>query len=116
MSLKRIGFFSAVIIAIFIINSLIHSIYTLWQKRDLLDKAQQQLTQEKKQNHLLKRKLAMATQPQFGEEQARDKLFLGKPGEGVVLIPQQYEHASPSAAPLQKDTKPNWQQWWNVFF
>jgi|SRR5579885_430045 len=116
MWLKRIGFFIIVIVCLFIINGLFHAISSLWQKQDLLISAQKQLAQEKKQNQQLKKQLAVVTQQQFVEEEARDKLFLAKPGEGVVIVPQQYLQVRPSATPVPRDTRPNWKKWWDMFF
>jgi cell division protein FtsB len=116
MSVKKIVFLGVVIASIFVINSLVHSIYNLWQKNDLVVKTKQDLEKEKKENQTLKKKLGQVTRPQFVEEEARNKLFLAKPGEGIIMIPTDYQHASPSAAPKPPDTRPNWQQWWETFF
>jgi cell division protein FtsB len=116
MSVKKVVFFGIVLASFFVINSLVHSIYNLWQKNDLVVKAKQDLEKEKKENKTLKKKLDTVKQPQFVEEEARNKLFLAKPGEGIIVIPTNYQHASPSATPPPPDTRPNWQQWWHVFF
>jgi cell division protein FtsB len=115
MTLKKIVFFGIIIASFFIMNSLIHSIYTLWQKNTLMTQAQAELEKEKKENQTLKKKLSEAKKTQFVEEEARNNLFLAKPGEGVLVIPSQYLHASPSAKKIA-DIRPNWQKWWDVFF
>ena len=116
MSVKKIVFFAIVLASIFVINSFIHSIYNLWQKNDLVVKAKQDLEKEKKENRMLKKKLATVKQPQFVEEEARNKLFLAKPGEGIIMIPTDYDRASRSANIKPTDTRPNWQKWWDTFF
>src|SRR5258707_748019 len=108
MKLKKIGFFAIIFISAIIINNLVHSIYTLWQKKALISQSAQELSREEKRNQDLKKQLALAGKPEFIEEQARDKLFLVKPGEGVIVMPSQYIQASPSAAPVPSDTRPNW--------
>lgn len=92
-----------------------HSIYTLWQKEHLILKANAELGKEKRDWESLKQKLISVQKPQFVEEEARNKLLLSKPGEGVIVIPTQFD-ASPSAMPKPKDTRPNWKKWWETFF
>jgi cell division protein FtsB len=96
------------------INGLLHSIYDIWHKQDLLTSAQKQLDREKLENQKLKGELSFAQTPQFLEEQAHNKLFLVKPGEQEVLI-------SPSLVGKNQPQKqnqniPNWQKWFQLFF
>ncbi len=112
--MKKAAFILIVLILLFIINGLLHSIYDLWHKQDLLTVAQKQLTQEQLKNQKLKAGLSYVNSPQFIEEQAHDKLFLVKPGEQEVLV-------SPdllNKGQVQKQTEniPNWQKWLNLFF
>ena len=116
MTLKKIVFFAVIIISLFVINSFIHSIYNLWQKNDLLVRAKQDLENEKKENHELKSKLAQVKKPGFVEEEARNKLFLAKPGEGIVIIPTEVLSSTSSQTKKVRDTRPNWQKWWDIFF
>lgn len=116
MTLKKIVFFGIIIASFFIMNSLIHSIYTLWQKNALMTEAQAELAKEKQENQQLKKKLSESKKTQFIEEEARNKLFLAKPGENTLVIPSQYMHASLAATPKPQDKRPNWQKWWQTFF
>lgn len=116
MSLKKIVFFTTIIISIFVINSFLHSIYNLWQKNDLLVRAKQDLESEKKENQELKKKLTEVKRPGFVEEEARNKLFLAKPGEGIVMIPTNVLSTESSNRKKTVDTRPNWQKWWELFF
>lgn len=116
MPIKKIVFFVILIASVIIINNLVQSIYTLWQKKNLVVKAQLELEKEKKENQELKEKLAQVKQPQFIEKEARNKLFLAKPGEGVIVIPTGAIKPSPSIQQKPKDTRPNWQKWWETFF
>jgi cell division protein FtsB len=116
MPYKKIAFFIFVGILLFTINNLARSIYTTWQKQDLITKTQKDLVQAKHENQDLRHKLKAVNQPEFIESQARDKLLLAKPGEGVIVIPENTIIASPSATPPPPDTRPNWKKWWDVFF
>lgn len=115
MPIKKILFFTIIIASVFIINNLVHSIYTLWQKQQLVDNARRELDREKEENHELKRQLSLARDPKFIEEEARNKLFLTKPGEGVIVIPTEAIKASPSGKE-KPDTRQNWEKWRDIFF
>src|SRR5258706_8976483 len=111
--MKRIVFLALVIFLIGVIVNLSISITTLWSKKDLLVTASGQLEREQKEHTYLQQQLKRVQDPSFIEEEARNKLFLGKPGDVIVLIPT----ASPSATQGENpDTTPIWQKWWELFF
>lgn len=113
--MKRIFFISVLVVSLLIINNLVRAIYSLWQKQDLITKAQIAVEKEKKENSMLKKQLEEVNKPGFVEEQARDKLFMGKQGEQVILLSKD----ALQAAKEKKDTpkqQPYWQQWWELFF
>lgn len=112
--MKKAIFILIVIVLLVIINGLLHSIYDLWHKQDLLVSAQKTLDQEKLQNQNLKTSLYQAQSQQFVEEQAHDKLFMIKPGEQEVLISQ--DLLDKNKIQKKADNLPNWQKWINVFF
>jgi len=115
MSYKKIAFFTVVIVLLLTINDLVHSIYDIWQKQDLVVQAQKDLNTEKKENQELKKQISQVNQPQFIESQARNKLLLAKPGEDVIIVPSdQLAVTSPQSKHI--DTRPNWQKWWSTFF
>lgn len=116
MPYKKIAFFSIVVILLFAINNVAHSIYTTWQKQDLITKAQLDLQKEQEENQKLRQDLARVNKKEFIETEARDKLFLAKPGEGIIVIPTALQAASPSAIPAPPDTTPNYVKWWEYFF
>ena len=116
MPIKKIVFFSVLIVSFVVINSLLHSIYSLWQKKDLIVKANQSLEKERKENATLKNKLAEVKKEDFVEEEARNKLFLAKPGEGIIVLPTDVLATRSSNDKKSVDTRPNWQKWWDVFF
>jgi cell division protein FtsB len=112
--MKKAAFILIVLILLFVINGLLHSIYDLWHKQDLLTSAQKQLSQEKLKNQKLKAELSYVKSPQFIEEQAHNKLFLVKPGEQQVLISQTLKNQNQPQK--QNQNIPNWQKWLKVFF
>jgi|SRR5579872_764952 len=107
----------SLIIIVFLVTVVVNlslSIYSLWSKKDLLTQTKLELTQEQEEHTQLQKDWQKVNNPSFVEEQARDKLFLGKPGETMVIIPT----ASPSAVPSEQEIgqKPVWQQWLGLFF
>lgn len=115
--MKRIIFFAIIASSLFVIQSLVRSIYTLWQKHDLLTIAELTLKKEKKDNEELKRKLALVESETFIEQEARNKLFLQKPGESRVIIDERLLQASLGAkSEAKKEVKPYFQQWLELFF
>lgn len=117
MPWKKIIFFTIILASIFIINSLIHSIISLWQKNDLVVRAKQELVKQEKENTELKKTLTEVKKPEFMEEEVRNKLFMAKTGEGVIVLPKNYESEvnKIKEQPISQK-KPNWQQWWETFF
>ena len=111
--MKKAAFIITVIVLLLIINSLAHSIYDLWHKQDLLTSAQKQLQAEKLKNQKLKAELSFVKSPQFTEEQARNKLFLVKPGEQEVLISQNLKQVS--SGQKSQENIPNWKKWIDIF-
>ncbi len=114
--MKKLLFFISMVIALFIINNLIHSILNLSQKNSVIEQAKKELVAQEEENKRLKKELARVKDPAFVEQEARNKLFLLKPGERVVLIP------SPSIAPVVNTkearvrSKPHWKEWYEFFF
>jgi cell division protein FtsB len=109
---KKTFFLIIVIVFLLFINNLVHSIYDIWSKQDLLNQAQKELTTEESKNQKLKAELSYVQTPKFVEEEARNKLFLVKPGEQEVLIANNATQSSK----IQVKQSPNWQKWLNLFF
>jgi cell division protein FtsB len=115
MPFKKIVFFTVIIILLLTINDLVRSLYSIWQKQDLIIQAQKNLTEEKKENQTLKNEIARVKQPLFIESQARNKLLLSKPGESIVILPNS-QFNTVSSPVRTVDTRPDWQKWWDIFF
>lgn len=115
--MKRVIFWSIIVVSFFIIQSLVRSIYSLWQKHDLLAIAENELRKQKKDQDDLKQKLASVESESFIEQEARNKLFLQKPGESRVIVDERLLQAVMASQSAQKKAqKPNWQAWWELFF
>lgn len=111
--IKRILFVTTVVICLFIINNLAHSIFDLSQKQQLLTQTQTTLAKKQTESASLKRQLATAQSSTFVEQQARDKLFLVKPGEEQVILDSNLNKSAQAKTAM---VTPNWQEWINLFF
>lgn len=111
--MKKIVYALVIVVLILIINSLVHSIFELWQKQDLIVSAQKELDREREKNQKLKAQYEYVQTQAFLEEEAHNKLFLVKPGEQEVLISQSLLNQT-EAKKLQD--LPNWKKWIELFF
>lgn len=113
---KKIAFFIIVIASLFVINNLVKSISDLWQKKSIVENARMEVEEEKKRNVELKNMIKQVDDSQFVEEEARNKLFLSKPGEKKIILSLTDFVSSDSAMLKSEDMRPNWKKWWDLFF
>lgn len=113
--MKRIIFFTILVIATLSIVHSVSAIYTLWQKRNLVAESRSELQKTQEKNKKLQQDLATVSTQSFIEEEARNKLFLLKPQEATVFIDKNLL-SSKQATLISKTTIPTWLQWWNLFF
>lgn len=113
--MKRIIFFTILVVSFFVINNLVRSIYSLWKKQDLIVEAKKNLEVEKKRHEVLQQQLKLVESDAFVEREARDKLFMVKPGEKIVILPSISPEVEGSRN-QKKESLPNWKQWLELFF
>lgn len=86
---------------------------------------EQDLTSAEVRHQELQELLKYVQMPNYTEEQARLKFGLAKPGERLVIVPENFTSLSsnaenqPSEANGQQEIlsrKPNYQKWWFYFF
>lgn len=114
--MKKLLYLLIIIISVLIVNNLIRSTYNLWQKHDLITQAEKQLSKQKMENDRLKDQLARVKRIDFIEKEARNKLFMVKPGEKIILMGPNGEPAGQAGQKKATLSIPVYQQWWNVFF
>lgn len=102
--------------AILVVN-LSRSIWDLWRRRDILYERQVVLDRLKNENKRLKDELTYSESPLFIEQEARNRLGLGKEGETVVIMPNvQYPISNIQTKEEKEGNPPNWKRWWRLFF
>ncbi|OGG24045.1 hypothetical protein A3A79_02515 [Candidatus Gottesmanbacteria bacterium RIFCSPLOWO2_01_FULL_43_11b] len=101
------------LVSIFVIVGVIRSMYSLWQKRDIVNERREVLLDLEKKQEELKKKLNQAQSPEFIEKSAREDLGLIKEGEAIVLVPMLENSKQETEKP---EELPNWKKWWKLFF
>ena len=115
--MRKVGVVFILILSLFIINSLVRSIYNLLQKQEVVVATKEELTTEKKKNAALKEQYRRVQNEGYIEEEARNKLFLAKPGEQIVIVSgDEATTSGEMQKEVQRMQKPHWQAWWELFF
>lgn len=114
--MKKVLYLLILIISLFIINNLVRSIANLWQKHDLISDAQVELQKAKNEHEKLQDQLSEVKRADFVESEARNKLFMVKPGEKVVILGGGGEDKSALSQSQKQVLPPLWKQWWELFF
>ncbi len=84
----------------------------LWKTGGLVEEAQKEVLDLKKEQADLAKKLTYVNSSEFVEKEARDKLGLGKEGETILVIPDQ--NSVPFSAKATAG-EVNWKQWWDLY-
>jgi len=114
---RRVIYLSIIIVGLLISFGLARNLYVTYQNSQLLTSAKEKLDRLRAENLRLKEEHTAASDPNFIEREARNRLGLVRPGETVVILP-----ASGAAFPSSlsgeavKPTRPVWQQWLGLFF
>lgn len=113
---KTISIIVIVIVAVGILTSLSKQIVTALNASQRLDDQAARVTKLAEKNNQLKKELADSQSPDNIEKIARDELNLAKPGETVVVIPEELitkviDDQKPKVEPIL----PNWQGWLKLF-
>lgn len=91
-----------------------YGIWKLWRTRSIVQDAQVRLEKARLENQRLTQKLAEIQSEEFVERETREKLGLGKPGEVVLILPNQNQ--DPNSLPTTHNSQiPIWKQWWDLY-
>ncbi|MBI5620622.1 septum formation initiator family protein [Candidatus Gottesmanbacteria bacterium] len=105
-----------VVSAVMVVN-LSRSIWDLWRRRDYLGERQAALARLKAEQVRFQGELREAESPEFIEQEARNRLGLGKEGEIVVLMPNdKFQMSNVKTEEKIVEKLPNWKRWWRLFF
>jgi cell division protein FtsB len=95
-------------------------VFRLLSSGERVQDAQERLKEVKLKQEELKTRLQEVNRDFYQEKQARDKLGLAKPGEIVVVLPDEdlLKRLSPRALEQEnlEPPEPNWRKWARLFF
>jgi len=93
---------------------LVSKIFRLVNMGGRVIQEEKKLTETQNLNRQLKDQLAEVQTPQYMERQAREKLGYGKPGEIVLVIPDQDQITNHKPQTTKSDA-PNWVKWRKLY-
>lgn len=113
---KKVTIGIVILVVLVIIYNLLLQITDSLRSSDRLNAQADAVYKLELKNKELKNKLSQIQSPEFIEQQARDKLGLGKEGETIVIIPDEKLKSVMGASESAEIRYPNWLGWWKVFF
>ncbi len=114
--LKKLILGLIIIIVLIIAYNLVRQIVESVKSGDRLSESAEVVYKLEIKNKALKEKLAQIKSPEFLEEEIRNRLGFAKPGETVVIIPEEKLKLILGASSSAQIRYPNWLGWWKVFF
>ena len=108
---SRSKYLFGISVCLIVIVSLVGSFGDLGKADRRIREARDEFSGLKKEEQKLLRRKREVDSPAFVEQEARNRLGLAKPGETVVILPDNLKTGSKAA---EKDTIPNWEKWWRL--
>jgi len=115
---RRLYQLAVILVSLFIINGLSRGLIELSAQDRRLMKAKLELAKLADRQLELQQQLKFFQSDEYVEKIARDKLLLAKPGETVLLLPQNHNEITNYQLPitnLGEADLPNWQKWAKLF-
>ncbi len=113
MRYKAINWILLILSIILAIN-IIRTFTDLSRQEGIIKEAEDRLQKVQEEKGTLQKNLAKVESQEFIEQEARNKLNLGREGEVVLILPSVSPLTSPT--PIPPDTSSNWQRWMRMFF
>lgn len=117
ISSKAVAYIILILSLLFII-SLLKNSWRLFHADERLKTARKKLVELKKENQTLQEKFQFYQSDQFIESQIRDKLQMAKPGETIIILPENLSRESSKSGSERNQTTDkelsNWQKWLKV--
>ena len=121
MSINKTFYFLVLILTFGLIINLYRDISRLIQAEDRVIKVEEKLEETKKENKELKQIRERYQSDDFLEEQIRNRLQMSKPGETVLILPEELTDSSGGEKQGAKKEEElnqvatNWQKWLELF-
>lgn len=99
--------------------SLSRSLWSRYRRVGRLEELQTEVTELEEEDQQLKQQKVAVESEEFLEREARDKLQMVKPGEKIVILPENVlGEVGGGEVGLEEtvDLEPNWKRWYKLFF
>ena len=114
---KKISYWLMVVVIAAILINFSRNIYRLLKSQDRLKLAKKQLVAAQQKNQELKLKKHFFNTSEFLEKEARNKLFMAKKDEVVVILPEEFHHLPEEQSTVNCNlNQPAWRQWLELFW
>jgi len=110
-SRKRLISILFLLIGIFLLGNLAQGIFDAWRGRERIQKMRQDLQEIARENETLQQEIQYYQSDEFVEKEAREKLNLVRPGETVIIVPEEALKKEESERIKQTRAEPVWSQW-----
>jgi|SRR3989344_2574317 len=114
--IRKLIYGAIILLVLLIAYNLLRQITDALKSGERLSSAADVVYKLEAKNRQLKKKLIQIQSPEFIEQQARNKLGLGKPGETTVIIPDDKLKLILGTSQSAQIRLPNWLGWWKIFF
>jgi cell division protein FtsB len=113
--IKKITTYLFLGLILLLIINLGKDLYRISRSGERLDQAKEELAELKKENKKLKERQEASKHSFYIEKQIRDKLGMAKPGETVVILPEDINWEQQSRKEQMQTDLPTWKQWFILF-
>jgi len=113
---RRIIQWVIIFIGISLIVSLSRDVLRLIRASGQVELAEEKLAEAEQKNRELLGEKDYFNSEEFIEKEARNKLNMAKPGETIVVLPQNLAELVGRKEKEVSQEIPNWQKWWGLFF
>jgi len=114
---KKIYYWLMVFFGLILIINFSKDTIRLFKRTDRIEEAEKQLEEVEKKKRRLKKQKDMLKKEEFFESEARNKLFMAKEGEYLVILPEELKNLKEEVIPPSSkiENSPNWRQWFELF-
>src|SRR3989338_8839156 len=90
------------------------NVYRLWRTGDSVKEARRNLVEATAESERLQKQLLEVKSPEWVEKEARERLGYGRPGETILVLPEQ-ESSRETELGAQEQNIPNWKKGGKLF-
>lgn len=114
--MKKFWTYVLLIFQIGMIVSLIKGIQVTLDSKSRVNNLEMQKTKLEEEKDRLEAQYKYVQSPEYLEKVARDELHLSKPGEEVVIVPEELLQQPEKVQIEPEKNLPIYMKWWEVFF